>query len=68
MKNKAFYKKKDNVLKEIIDIIEKKLGKSDIEKCSDAWLELINIKQESEETATDYVSRFEKVESQLKKC
>ena len=66
MENESFDKKKDSVIKEIIDIIEKKLGKSDIEKCSDAWLEFINIKQESGETATDYVSRFEKVESQLK--
>ena len=66
VENEAFDKKKDTVIKEIIVLIEKKLGKTDIEKCSDAWLEFINIKQESGETATEYVSRFEKVESQLK--
>ena len=36
VENESFDKKKDSVIKEIIDIIEKKLGKSDIEKCSDA--------------------------------
>ena len=66
VENEAFDKKKDTVIKEIIVLIEKKLGKTDIEKCSDAWLEFINIKQESGETATEYVSRFEKVESKLK--
>ena len=54
-------RKKDSVIKDIITITENKLG-----KCSDAWLEFINIKQESGETATDYLSRFEKVGSQLK--
>lgn len=66
VENKSFDKKKDSEIKEINDIIEKRLGKSDIEKYSDAWLEFINIKQESGETATDCMSRFSKVDSQLK--
>ena len=45
VENESFDKKKDSVIKEIIDIIEKKLWKSDIENCSDAWLEFITIKQ-----------------------
>ena len=66
VENEGFDKKKDTAVKDAVDIIRKKLGKSDIEKCTDAWLDFINLKQEAEETASSYVTKFEKIESQLR--
>ena len=66
VENAAFEKKGVTVIKDIITKIEEKLGQSDLEKCSDAWLKFINIKQDSSETATSFVTRFEQAETQLK--
>ena len=66
VENESFDKKGDSVIKTIIEKIKEKLGQTDLEKCSDAWLEFINIKQEPEENAKSYLARFEKVESQLR--
>ena len=66
VENESFDKKGDSVIKDIVTKIKEKLGQSDLEKCSDAWLQFINIKQEQTETATSFVTRFEKAETQLK--
>ena len=53
------------MIKDMLQKIKEKLGQTDLEKCSDAWLEFINIKQKPEESASSFVTRFEKVETQL---
>ena len=65
VENEGFDKKGDSVIKKMVEKIEEKLGQTDLEKCSDAWLEFINIKQETGESASSFVARFEKVETQL---
>ena len=50
----------------MLAVIRKKLEKSDLEKCSDAWIKFVNIKQEVDESAQCYVVRFEQVETLLK--
>ena len=64
--NQAFDKKSENVIKNIIEKIKEKLDKSNLEKCSDAWLQFIDIKQDVNESAQSYVVRFEQVETQLR--
>ena len=44
---KGLIKKGESVIKKMVEKIEEKLGQTDLEKCSDAWLEFINIKQET---------------------
>ena len=66
VENETFDKKGVSVIKDIVKKIKEKLGQSDLEKCSEAWLQFINIKQEQTETATSFVTRFEKAETQLK--
>ena len=66
VENHEFDKKGVDVIKTIVNKIKEKLGKSDIEKCSSAWIDFINIKQGTDEAASAFVSRFEKVESQLR--
>ena len=66
VENHAFDKKGELVIKTIVEKVRDKLGQSDIEKCSDAWLDFINIKQEQDESAQSFVTRFEKVEASLR--
>ena len=66
VEKESFDKKADSVIKTIVKKIKEKLGQTDLEKCSDAWLAFINIKQEPEEAAKSFLSRFEKAETQLK--
>lgn len=66
VENHEFDKKGADVIKTIVTKIKEKLGKSDIEKCSSAWVEFISIKQGPDESTSTFVSRFEKIESQLK--
>jgi hypothetical protein len=65
VENESFDKKGEEVIKKVVAKIQEKLGQTDLEKCSDAWLEFINIKQEPGESANTFVTRFEKVETQL---
>ena len=60
VENHEFDKKGVDVIKTIVNKIKEKLGKSDIEKCSSAWIDFINIKQGTDEAASAFVSRFEK--------
>ena len=64
--NQTFNKKSDSIIKDMIKVIREKLDKSDLEKCSDAWLKFINVKQETGESAQSYVIRFEQIETQLR--
>ena len=66
VENQSFDKKGETVIEDILEKIKEKLGQTDIEKCSEAWLEFINIKQEANEAAPSYVSRFEKAETKLR--
>ena len=66
VENESFDKKKATVVKDAVTVIKNKLGKSDLEKCTDAWLEFINLKQDVNESAVSYVTKFEKIESQLR--
>ena len=65
VENETFDKKGASVIKEVVKIVEEKLGQTDLEKCSDAWIQFINIKQEPGESANSFVARFEKAETQL---
>ena len=65
VENETFDKKGESVIKEVVKKIEEKLGQTNIEKCSDAWLQFINIKQEPGESVNSFVARFEKAETQL---
>ena len=62
----SFDKKSGTVIQKVLPKIKEKLGQTDVEKCSGAWMDFINIKQEPGESAKSYLSRFEKVETQLK--
>ena len=66
VENHDFEKKDDAVISTMIQKIKEKLGQTDIEKCSEAWIDFINIKQEPEEASVTFLSRFEKVEQQLR--
>ena len=66
VENQSFNKKEKNVIQTIVKKIKEKLGQSDLEKCSEAWVDFINIQQQADETAKSFVSRFEKAESQLR--
>ena len=66
VENQSFDKKGERVIEDILEKVKEKLGQTDIEKCSDAWLEFINIKQEATETAPSFVTRFEKAENKLR--
>ena len=66
VENQQFDKKAEDVITTIVTKIQEKLGKTDIEKCSNAWLDFINIKQKPDECASDFVTRFENIESQLR--
>ena len=66
VENQSFDKKGERVIEDILEKVKEKLGQTDIEKCSDAWLEFINIKQEANETAPSFVTRFEKAETKLR--
>ena len=66
VENVSFEKKTDTIIKSMVEKIKEKLGQSDLEKCSDAWIEFINIKLEPTESAKSFLSRFEKVETQLR--
>ena len=44
--NQMFNKKSKTIIKDIVKVIRSKLDKSDLEKCSEAWLKFINVKQE----------------------
>ena len=47
-------------------LVEENLRKSDLEKCTDAWTAFAEIRQRSEESAKDFVSSFEQVETSLR--
>lgn len=64
--NQSFNKKSETIIKDIIAKIKEKLDKSDLEKCSEAWVKFIDIKQQSDESAQSFVVRFEGVETQLR--
>ena len=64
--NEAFNKRSKTIIKDIVKIIRLMLEKSDLEKCSDAWVQFMNIKQEADESAQCYIVRFEQVETLLK--
>ena len=51
----------------IVAWIKEKIGKSDIEKCSNAYTWILFIKLKPGEPASDFVSRFKKAESQQQK-
>ena len=51
VENETFNKKSDTVIQSMLTKIKEKLGKTDLEKCSEAWLAFINIKQEPDESA-----------------
>ena len=66
VENQSFDKKGEDVIKTIVEKVKEKLGQSDIEKCSDAWLDFINVKQELDESAQSFITRFEKLETKLR--
>ena len=66
VENQSFDKKGERVIDDILEKVKEKLGQTDIEKCSEAWLEFINIKQEATEAAPSFVIRFEKAETKLR--
>ena len=47
-------------------MIKDNLGKSDLEKSTEAWTKMMEIKQEENESIKDFVSRFEQAETELK--
>lgn len=66
VENEGFDKKHVNTIRDMLTKIKKKLGKTDLEKSTDAWLEFIDIKQKANEDTKDYVSRFEQCETKLR--
>ena len=64
--NSTFDKKCSDVIKNMIQAIKSTLGQTDLEKCTDAWLKFISIKQDSTESTKAYVTRFEQAESLLR--
>ena len=64
--NQEVDKKAENVIKAMIEKLKEKLGESDLEKCSAAWKEFVNIKHKEDEAIEDYVSRFERTETKMK--
>ena len=66
VENQTFDKKSVTIIKDIITKIKEKLDKTDLEKCSEAWMKFIRIKQEKDESSQSFVVRFEQTETQLK--
>ena len=65
VENQAFNKKSDTIIQDMVKKIKEKLGNTDLEKCSEAWLKFIDIKQERDETSQAFVVRFEQAETHL---
>ena len=66
VENTEFDKKSDSSIKSMVTKIKENLGQSDLEKCSDAWVKFISIKQDAGESTKSYVARFEQTEALLK--
>ena len=53
-------------IKNTIKMIKENLGKTSLEKATDAWIKFVNIKQEVSENIKEYVNRFENVNMEMK--
>ena len=56
----------DDVIKIVIDKLEKWYGKTKIHEASEAWKEFKNIKRNVGESIDDFLLRFDTIESKLK--
>lgn len=66
VENEEVRKDDENSIETIIDEIEKCLGKSNLEKSTEAWMNFINISQKPDENMKEYVTRFEQAECNLR--
>lgn len=60
VENQTFNKKDKDVIKTIIKKIKEKLGQSDLEKFSEAWVDFINVQQKADESAKSFVSAIQR--------
>ena len=66
VENPAVVKDNKDNIKIFLKMIKDNLGKSDLEKSTEAWTKMMEIKQEENESIKDFVSRFEQAETELK--
>ena len=66
MEKRDFVKTEQDSIKNIVDLVIKTLGKSNLESASEAWKEFIEMNQMDGETIRDFVLRFELLEANLR--
>ena len=64
--NESVDKASAEYIKNTIKMIKENLGKTSLEKATDAWIKFVNIKQEASENIKEYVNRFENVNMEMK--
>ena len=66
MVNTEFAKAEQDSIENILDLVIKALGKSNLESASEAWRDFIEMKQNKDVSVRDYVLRFENAECELR--
>ena len=66
VENQSINKSEEGTIKNILTLIENNLGKTDLEKSTKRWTDFVELKQKVGETAKDFVTRFEQLETALR--
>ena len=66
VENLEMVKDSEDNIKTFLKMISDNLGKSDLEKSTEAWTKMMNIKQKENESPKEFVMRFEQAETELK--
>jgi len=66
VENINFERSKSDTVQKMIDILKTKLGSTDFEKATEAWLTFVNIKQKDEESIKEFCTRFTQAETMLR--
>ena len=66
VENKSIKKDDEDTIANILALIEKNLGKGDLEVSTEGWNEFIEIEQKADEDVKDFVTRYEQVVTKLK--
>ena len=66
VENLEMVKDSEDNIKTFLRMIFENLAKSDLEKSTEAWTKMMNIKQKENESPKEFVMRFEQAETELK--
>ena len=66
VENLEMVKDSEDNIKTFFKMASENLGKSEMEKSTEAWTKMMNIKQKENESSKEFVIRFEHAETELK--